>query len=393
MSLTPGVRLGPYEILAPLGAGGMGEVYRARDTRLDRTVAIKVLPAQFAADAQFRERFEREARAISQLNHPHICTLHDVGRQDGIDYLVMEYLEGRDACRTAPEGRAADRPGAPVCDPDRRRARQGTPPGDRSPRSETRQHHAHQVGREAARLRAWRRPPRPQLLVRTLSMLPTTPPMTAQGTIVGTLQYMAPEQLEGKEADARTDLFAFGAVLYEMVTGKKAFEGKSQASLIGSILKGHPQARVDGAGGGIAGVGSPDCRLSRKGSRGSVADLARRLARIEVDRRRTDRRCRFRARLVTSNVEGSLLGCPRDRRGAGNRARGAGVPLPSRPAGNAGNAFRDIRACHAESSGADGLARRPLARLYRGHVRGDKCAVRPSNRLSDSATTRWNGGF
>jgi len=301
MTLAPGARLGPYEIVAPIGAGGMGEVYKARDTRLERTVAIKILPAALAADPDFKARFEREARSISALNHPNICTLFDVGStpstgsagspqasslrlrsgpawQAGspqgaggsvVDYLVMEYLEGEtlaarlergalplaDALKIATEiASALDKahrlgivhrdlkPGnimlvksggarsdatqaklldfglAKVLDPDGGRVfpstalRAGRPGGAAGPEGPA------------------------STNVPTMA----SPAMTAQGTILGTFQYMAPEQIEGDEADARSDIFAFGAVLFEMLTGRRAFAGKSQASLLGAILKEHP---------------------------------------------------------------------------------------------------------------------------------------------------------
>ena len=219
----------------------MGEVYKAQDTRLDRSVAIKVLPAQFAADPQFRERFDREAKAISQLSHPHICTLHDVGRQDGIDYLVMEYLEGQTLAERLQIGALtldhALQCAIQIADALDTAHRQGIVHRDLKPGNIM-------LTRSGVKLLDFglAKASRPAIGGASLSMLPTTPPMTAQGTILGTLQYMAPEQLEGKEADARTDLFAFGAVVYEMLTGKKAFEGKSQASLIGSILKDTPKS-------------------------------------------------------------------------------------------------------------------------------------------------------
>ncbi len=229
----------------------MGEVYKARDTRLDRVVAIKILPEALAADPQFRERFEREARAISQLTHAHICTLHDIGRQDLTDFLVMEYLEGETL---------ADRltKGALPLDQALTIAIQIASALD----------HAHRAGivhrdlkpgnimlTKAGAGAARQGSPQAKLLDfglakasapavagAGLSMLPTTPPgLTAQGTILGTFQYMAPEQLEGQDADARTDIFAFGAVLYEMLTGKRAFEGKSHASLISAIMSSDPK--------------------------------------------------------------------------------------------------------------------------------------------------------
>ena len=153
-SLEPGTSFGPYRIECFLAAGGMGEVYRARDTRLDRTVAIKVLPAELASDPQFRERFEREARAISQLDHPHICTLYDVGEQSGVSFLVMQYLEGETLEQRLKKGAHAARAGASVCDADGGRTRHGPSRRDRPPRSQTRQHHADQDRCDAPRLRA-----------------------------------------------------------------------------------------------------------------------------------------------------------------------------------------------------------------------------------------------
>ncbi len=245
MSLAAGSRLGPYEILSPLGAGGMGEVYKARDTRLDRTVALKVLPADIAGDPQARDRLEREARAVGALNHPHICTLHDIGRHEvspgsgqTVDYLVMEYVEGETLAARLEKGplpldqalacaiqiaSALDRAhragivhrdikpgnimltkgGSKLLDFGIAKA-----PAPAAPRDETTQH--------------------------------APKPLTERGLIVGTVQYMAPEQIEGGPIDARTDLFAFGAVLYEMVTGRKAFEGGSQASVMAAILERNP---------------------------------------------------------------------------------------------------------------------------------------------------------
>jgi Tol biopolymer transport system component len=218
----------------------MGEVYRALDTRLDRTVAVKILPEGLAGDAQFRERFDREARAISQLTHPHICVLYDVGHQDGSDYLVMEYLEGETLEQRLNKG------AVPV--------NQALQYAIETAEALDKAHRSGIVHRDLKPGNIMLTKGGAKLLdfglaksgtsvepVAGLSMLPTTPPgLTAQGTILGTFQYMAPEQLEGKEADARTDIFAFGAVLYETLTGKKAFEAKSQASLIASILEHQP---------------------------------------------------------------------------------------------------------------------------------------------------------
>src|ERR1700752_1038352 len=234
MPLCSGTRLGPHEILAALGAGGMGEVYKARDTRLDRIVAIKVLPTHLAERAELRERFEREAKTIASLNHPHICTLFDAGHQDNIDFLVMEYIEGetlaqRLAKRPLPIGQALQY-AIEISDALDKAHRKGVTHRDLKPGNIM----LTKAGTKLldfglAKLKQEVAPANVQL-----SELPTAnDPLTAQGTIVGTLQYMAPEQLEGKEVDARTDIFAFGAVVYEMATGKRAFEGKTQASVIG----------------------------------------------------------------------------------------------------------------------------------------------------------------
>jgi eukaryotic-like serine/threonine-protein kinase len=241
MAIQVGQRLGPYEILSAVGAGGMGEVYRARDTRLDRIVAIKVLPDHLADKPDLRERFEREAHTVASLNHPHICTLYDIGHQDGTDFLVMEYLEGETLSERLKKGPSPMvqvlQYAIEIADALDKAHRKGITHRDLKPgnimltKSGTKL-----LDFGLAKLKQEVVPANVQL-----SQLPTAnDPLTAQGTIVGTLQYMAPEQLEGKEADARTDIFAFGAVVYEMATGKKAFEGKSQASLIAKILDNDP---------------------------------------------------------------------------------------------------------------------------------------------------------
>ena len=225
----------------------MGEVYRATDTRLDRTVAIKVLPEHLADDPQRRERFEREARAVSSLNHPHICTLHDIGEQDGMHYLVMELVEGETL-----QGLEKGRPpldqaleyAIQIADALDKAHRQGVVHRDLKPGNImiTKSAGVKLLDFGLAKLKG------DAGQVSPLSQMPTqdpSAPLTAEGTIIGTLQYMAPEQLEGKEADARTDIFAFGAVVYEMVTGKKAFEGTSQASLISSIMTVDPKPMSD----------------------------------------------------------------------------------------------------------------------------------------------------
>src|ERR1700731_389397 len=241
MPILPGRRLGPYEILTAIGAGGMGEVYKARDTRLDRIVAIKVLPTHLADRSELRERFEREAKTIASLNHPHICTLYDTGHQDGIDYLVMEYLEGETLAQRLLKGALPMQQvlqyAIEIADALDKAHRKRVTHRDLKPgnvmltKSGTKL-----LDFGLAKLRQDVAPANVQL-----SELPTAnEPLTAQGMIVGTLQYMAPEQLEGKEVDARTDIFAFGAVVYEMATGKRAFEGKSQASVIAKILETDP---------------------------------------------------------------------------------------------------------------------------------------------------------
>jgi len=242
MSLSPGQRLGPYEILSPAGAGGMGEVYRARDTRLDRLVAVKVLPSHLSVSDEARQRFDREARAISSLNHPHICALYDVGRQENVDFLVMEYLEGETLQTRLQRGPLPTdellRVAVQVADALEKAHRQGLVHRDLKPGNLM-------LTRSGAKLMDFGVV---KNLERTapsssLTLAPTsTSPLTAQGTVVGTFQYMAPEQLESNQVDARSDLFAFGAVLYEMATGQKAFGGKNQASLIAAILKDEPHS-------------------------------------------------------------------------------------------------------------------------------------------------------
>jgi serine/threonine protein kinase/Tol biopolymer transport system component len=237
--VTAGARLGPYEILSPLGAGGMGEVYKARDTRLDRTVALKVLPDHVVTNPDLKQRFEREAKTLAALSHPHICPVFDVGSENGIRFLVMEYLEGETLEQRLKNGALpldqALQVGMQIADALVAAHRAGVVHRDLKPGNIM-------LTKSGATLLDFGLAKTAAPAVgSSLSVLPTTPPnLTAQGTILGTVQYMAPEQLEGQEADARTDIFAFGAVLYETVTGKKAFEGKSQASLIAAILEREP---------------------------------------------------------------------------------------------------------------------------------------------------------
>lgn len=243
MPLSPGTRLGPYEIDSRLGAGGMGEVYKAHDTRLDRTVAIKVLSPHLAGNLQARSRFEREARAVSALNHPNICTLHDVGKEDDVDFLVMEHLEGETLQERLASGPLSDTELLQIAVPLARALAAAHQAGvlhrDLKPGNVMLTRSGPKLldfglakGLEA---------PVASDLTSSLTLASPLTALTAEGAIVGTFQYMAPEQLEGKESDVRTDLWAFGAMLYEMATGARAFEGKTQASLIASILKEEPR--------------------------------------------------------------------------------------------------------------------------------------------------------
>lgn len=240
MTLNTGTRLGPYEILGEAGAGGMGEVYKAKDTRLDRSVAIKILPTQIASSADLRQRFDREAKAISSLNHPNICTLHDVGHQDGIDFLVMEYLDGETLAARLTKGPLppADQMtiAIQIADALDKAHRQGLVHRDLKPGNIM-------LTKGGAKLMDFGLAKLQQTggVVQGVSGITRSTPLTGEGTIIGTLQYMSPEQLEGKETDVRSDIFAFGLILYEMATGKRAFEGSSQASLIAAILKEQPR--------------------------------------------------------------------------------------------------------------------------------------------------------
>ena len=235
--------------MTPLGAGGMGEVYRAKDTRLGRDVAIKVLPARFSSSPELRERFEREARAISSLNHARICTLHDVGHQDGVDFLVMEYLEGESLAEKLLKGalplRDTLRIGMEVCEALDVAHRAGIVHRDLKPanimltKSGAKLMDFGLAKASAASGGASRTAP---LLsaAETISGPSPISPLTGAGQVIGTIQYMSPEQIEGKEADARSDVFALGAVFYEMATGRRPFEGKSQISVASAILEKDP---------------------------------------------------------------------------------------------------------------------------------------------------------
>ncbi len=252
MTLTSGKKLGPYEIQSPLGAGGMGEVYRATDTRLDRTVAIKILATHLSSSPELKQRMEREARAISSLNHPHICQLYDIGSQDGIDYLVMEFLEGETLAERLRRGALPlseiYKIGIAVAEALALAHRHGIVHRDLKPGNIMLTQGgaklmdfglAKPLGQQSSGGPSGTRPS--FTAVATLSGPSPLTPLTTAGSIVGTIQYMSPEQIEGKEADERSDIFALGGVLYEMTTGKRPFEGKSQISLASSILEKDPQ--------------------------------------------------------------------------------------------------------------------------------------------------------
>jgi Tol biopolymer transport system component/predicted Ser/Thr protein kinase len=230
MPLAANTRLGPYEIVAPLGAGGMGEVFRARDTRLDRTVAIKICTGHFT------ERFEREAKAISSLNHPHICALYDIGREGIVEFLVMEYLEGESLEARLRKGplpiEEALQIAIQIAGALDAAHRRGMVHRDLKPGNVM-------LTKGGAKLLDFglAKMNGPAGISDTdVTQLAPHRPITVQGTILGTLQYMSPEQLEGKEADARSDIFSFGAMLYEMITGRKGFAGSSQATLIAAVM-------------------------------------------------------------------------------------------------------------------------------------------------------------
>jgi serine/threonine protein kinase len=253
MALTSGTKLGPYEIQSPLGAGGMGEVYRALDTRLDRNVAVKVLAAHLSSSPELKQRMEREARAISSLNHPHICHLYDIGSQDGTDYLVMEFLEGETLGERLRRGALplseVYRIGIDMAEALAVAHRQGIVHRDLKPGNIMLTQGgaklmdfglAKPLGTQSASVTSGTVPA--FTAAPTMSGPSPLTPLTTAGSIVGTIQYMSPEQIEGKEADARSDIFAFGAVLYEMTAGKRPFTGKSQISLASSILENDPES-------------------------------------------------------------------------------------------------------------------------------------------------------
>jgi len=241
MNLRSGVRLGPYEIVAPIGAGGMGEVYKARDTRLGRPVAIKILPAEFAQDAKFKVRFQREAKTISSLNHPHICTLHDVGCENDVDFLVLELCEGKTVAQRLESGPLPVEQvleyGVQIAEALDKAHRKGIVHRDLKPSNVM-------LTKSGVKLLDFglakeQRGASPDDGSRTSTV---DQPLTADTGIAGTLQYMAPETLSSGHVDARSDIYALGLVLYEMIGGRPAFQADSRAKLVAAILEREPEA-------------------------------------------------------------------------------------------------------------------------------------------------------
>ena len=248
MTLAAGTRLGPYEIVASIGAGGMGEVYRARDTRLERTVAVKVLNSSLVASPELKARFEREAKVVSQLQHPNICVLHDIGSDNGTDFLVMEFLDGESLAERLKKGPLPAQEllkiAIAIADALEKAHREGVVHRDLKPGNVM-------LTKAGAKLLDFglAKPfaagasagPASSSSIFAAALTQTSPaPLSSVGAIMGTVQYMSPEQIQGCEADARSDVFAFGVMLYEMTTGKRAFDGKTQASIVGSILANDP---------------------------------------------------------------------------------------------------------------------------------------------------------
>ena len=283
MRFDSGARLGPFEILAPLGAGGMGEVYRARDTRLDRTVALKLLPADLVnAPGRRAERFRHEARAIARITHPNICTLHDVGEDGSAIFLVMEYVEGGTLAARLADGALplplALRVAIQIADALDHAHRQGVVHRDLKPANIM-------LTRDSVKLLDFGLAKLTERDDEVPIDATRTERLTEAGMIVGTIPYMAPEQIEGREVDARTDIFSFGAVLYEIVCGRRPFAGDSRASLMAAIVAAEPPPLFVAAAAGAGLAGSIDPSLPRQRPRRSMADGARPGGRAAVDRR------------------------------------------------------------------------------------------------------------
>ena len=274
MALAAGIRLGPYEILSALGAGGMGEVYKARDTRLDRSVAIKVLPPDVSADPDRRARFEREAKTVAGLTHPHICTLHDIGDHDGSLFLVMEHLDGETLAHRLEKGPLPIEQtltiATEIADALSAAHRHGITHRDLKPANVM-------LTRTGAKLLDFGIAKLRETAAFHQSDISTTAgSLTADGALVGTLKYMAPEQLQNGPCDARTDIFAFGAVLYEMLAGRRAFPGESTAEAIAAILQTEPPDFT---------IVSPDGRSFSTGNVRHVDRVVRKCLAKDPDRR------------------------------------------------------------------------------------------------------------
>ena len=233
MTLSPGTRLGPYEIQAAVGAGGMGEVYKAKDTRLERSVAIKVLPAHLSADPERRARFAREAKAIAGLNHRHICALYDVGHESNVDFLVMEYVDGTRLASTYPVAKALEY-AIQIVDALRASHQNGVIHRDLKPANVMVTPEGQVKVLDFGLAKHLAAPAAPEAA--TVSAPSDEASLSRQGVAVGTVPYMSPEQVEGKPLDARSDIFSFGAVLYELLTGQRAFQGDSAISTMSAIL-------------------------------------------------------------------------------------------------------------------------------------------------------------
>ena len=320
MALTSGTKLGPYEIQSAVGAGGMGEVYRAKDTRLDRTVAIKVLPSHLSSDPELKQRMEREAKAISALQHANICTLHDIGTQNGTDFLVMEYLEGQTLAERLAKGPLpldqVLKIGTEIAQALEKAHQQGIIHRDLKPANimltkagaKLMDFGLGEAGNlDCSRAIGPLTPSTPTMNLASLTSAAS--PLTQKGSIVGTFQYMAPELLQGAEADARSDLFSFGCVLYEMITGRRAFEGKSQLSVFTAILEKDPEPISASPAAGPAHAGSRCACMPRQRSRGPLPICARRRDGPALDGRRAASEANPRNRLQVQQVLVCRAGC------------------------------------------------------------------------------------
>jgi Tol biopolymer transport system component len=310
MTLVAGAKLGPYEIVSPIGAGGMGEVYRARDSRLNRTVAIKVLPSALTSDPLALARFEREARAVAALSHPHVCPVHDVGRHDGIDFLVLEFLDGETLAHRLSRGRltleqaleyAVQIAGGLAAAHDAGLIHRDIKPGNIM------------LTKSGAVLLDFGLAKAPTTAATEVTV---TSPVTIAGALMGTVQYMAPEQIEGRPADQRSDIFAFGAVLYEMVSGRRAFGGETTAAIVAALLGTNPQplATIDATVPAALDRLVRVCLEKDPGKRWqSTADVVRQLEWIAVDRTTvrvapTNGRRAFRRSSILFGAAGLALG-------------------------------------------------------------------------------------